>query len=352
MRDGGAPAGNCPSSASPVVVTTCTDSGVEIGTHSYVVTAKWRSWSAAGSAAAAKITVGPVTHLDLKAVSATPVAGATNNLTITAQDANDATVTTYTGSRNLTFSGASASPNATVPTVVNSAGSAIAFGSATAINFSAGVATVSSSKNGVMRLYRSGATSVAVSDGTLASVTPLAVTVNTASASKLAFANLSISAGSLGSTCLFTCSVTALGNSGTIKANVLVADTFGNDQLDRQRQSGENHLHRRHDQRHPAGHQQLRPCRNGVPVHLHGTGERQLLQHHHRRYLRRHHLHERNVDGKQIAARPGLRSFLSGRRLADSQICQWNVPWPDSHPRASGAPLHRCEEPWCLDSCG
>jgi hypothetical protein len=45
---------NCPSSASPVVVTTCTDSGVEIGTHSYVVTAKWRSWSAAGSAAAAK----------------------------------------------------------------------------------------------------------------------------------------------------------------------------------------------------------------------------------------------------------------------------------------------------------
>jgi hypothetical protein len=135
-----------------------------------------------------EITVGPVTHLDLKAVSATPVAGATNNLTITAQDANDATVTTYTGSRNLTFSGASASPNATVPTVVNSAGSAIAFGSATAINFSAGVATVSSSKNGVMRLYRSGATSVAVSDGTLASVTPLAVTVNTASASKLAFA--------------------------------------------------------------------------------------------------------------------------------------------------------------------
>ena len=79
-----------------------------------------------------------------------------------------------------------------------------------------------------MRLYRSGATSIAVSDGTIATTTPLAVTVNTASASKLAFANVSISAGSLGSTCLFTCSVTVLGNGGTIKANVLVADTYGN----------------------------------------------------------------------------------------------------------------------------
>lgn len=227
-RDGGSPAGNRPSSASPAAVATCTDSAVGIGTHSYVITAKWRSWSAASSTATANVTVGPVTHFDLKAASPTPAAGATNNLTITAQDTNDATVTTYTGSRNLTFSGASASPNATAPTVVNSSGTATAFGSATAINFSSGIAGVSSFKNGVIRLYRSGATSLAVSDGTIATTAPLAVTVKTASASRLAFANVSASAGALGSTCLFTCSVTGLGNSGTVKENVLITDTYGN----------------------------------------------------------------------------------------------------------------------------
>jgi hypothetical protein len=181
-RDGGVPAGNCPSSAAPIAVTTCTDSGVEIGTHSYTVTAKWRSWSAASTAATAQITVGPVTHLDLKAATTTPVAGATNNLTITAQDASDATVTTYSGSHNLVFSGASASPDGTTPTVSNNSNSAIPFGSATAINFSSGVASVTSSKNGAMRLYRSGATTVAVSEGSLSSSPDLELTVSPASA--------------------------------------------------------------------------------------------------------------------------------------------------------------------------
>ncbi len=187
-RDGGAPAGNCPSGASPVVVTTCTDSGVEVGTHSYVVTAKWRSWSATSSTATAKITVGPITHFDLKAASASPIAGANNSLTITAQDANDATVTTYTGSHNLVFSGAAASPNGTLPVVVNNSNTAVAFGSATAIAFSAGIAKVSSSKNGVMRLYRSGATSVKVSEGDISSAPDLAVTVSPATTPKITLA--------------------------------------------------------------------------------------------------------------------------------------------------------------------
>jgi hypothetical protein len=211
-RDGEAPAGNCPSSASPAAVTTCTDSGVEIGTHSYVVTAKWRSWSAASSTATAKITVGPVTHLDLKAASATPTAGATNNLTITAQDANDATVTTYTGSHSLVFSGASASPGGTSPTVVNSAGTAIAFGTATAISFTAGVASVSSSKNGVMRLYRSGATTVEVSEGSISSSPDLNLTVSPATTSKISLGVAS------------TTPTAGIANNLTITA----ADTYGN----------------------------------------------------------------------------------------------------------------------------
>jgi hypothetical protein len=112
--------------------------------------------------------------------------------------------------------------------VASSAGTATAFGTATAINFSSGVATVSSSKNGVMKLNRAELASIAVSDGSISSASALAVTVSAAAASKLAFSNVAISAGSLGSTCLFTCTVTGLGNSGTVKAKVNVTDTLGN----------------------------------------------------------------------------------------------------------------------------
>ena len=184
-RDGGAPAGNCPSKASPAAVTTCTDGGLGVGTYSYVITAEWRSWSASSSTAQAKITVGPITRFELKAASSTPTAGATNNLTITAKDANDATVTTYTGSHSLVFSGASASPGGTNPTVSNSSGSATAFGSPTAIEFKSGVASVSTTKNGVMRLYRSGETTVEVSEGSISSAPDLNVTVSSTTASKI-----------------------------------------------------------------------------------------------------------------------------------------------------------------------
>lgn len=187
-RDGDKPEGSCPSSSSKAQVTTCTDSGLAVGTHSYTVTAYWRSWSASSSTSTAKITVGPVTHFDLKAASASPAVAAADNLTITAQDANDATVTTYTGAHSLLFSGASASPSGTNPTVSNSSGTAVAFGSATAINFTAGVAVVSSSKNGVMRLYRSGAATIDVSEGSISSSPDLAVNVSAGALSKITLA--------------------------------------------------------------------------------------------------------------------------------------------------------------------
>ena len=57
-----------------------------------------------------------------RASGTTPAAGATDNLTITAQDAYGNTATTYTGSKSLTFSGASASPGGNAPTVANSLG--------------------------------------------------------------------------------------------------------------------------------------------------------------------------------------------------------------------------------------
>ena len=187
-RDGQAPAGTCPAAAAPAEVTTCVDKGLEPGTHSYVVTAKWRSWTSSSAPASAKVTVGAATHLALVAASTTPVVGAADNLTITAQDSANATVTTYTGSHNLIFSGASASPSGSAPTVANASGTAIAFGTATAITFTNGVATVTSGKNGAMKLYRVEAASISVSDGSISTTTPLSVTASAAALSKLVLA--------------------------------------------------------------------------------------------------------------------------------------------------------------------
>jgi hypothetical protein len=49
-RDGGSSSANCPTSASPSAATSCTDTGVSPGSHSYTVTAVWRSWTATSAA--------------------------------------------------------------------------------------------------------------------------------------------------------------------------------------------------------------------------------------------------------------------------------------------------------------
>jgi hypothetical protein len=132
QRDGADAGGNCPNGSPPENVITCTDSGLAIGTHTYTVTAKWRSWSETSSPLAAKVTLGlPADHFAITAASSSPGVGVADNLTITALDENENTVTTYTGSHNLTFSGASKSPIGTAPTVINGTGTATAFGSAT-----------------------------------------------------------------------------------------------------------------------------------------------------------------------------------------------------------------------------
>jgi hypothetical protein len=187
-RDGGDPAGTCAAPAVPTAATSCTDSGLVPGTYSYTVTAVWRSWSAAGTVKTAKVTVGPADYLTLGAATATPAAGASNNLTIAAKDVNGSTVTTYTGLHTLVFSGASAAPNGNNPTVVNSSNSAIAFGSATTINFTAGVATVTSSRNGVMKIFRAGPASIVATESSsgLTTTTPPAIAVTPGAASKFA----------------------------------------------------------------------------------------------------------------------------------------------------------------------
>jgi hypothetical protein len=187
-RNGEGAAGTCPPKATPSATTTCVDKELEPGTYTYTVTAIWRSWSNTSSASAATVTIGPATHFTITAATTTPAASAADNLTITAKDVNEKTVTTYAGSHSLVFSGASSSPLGNAPTVVNSAGTVVNFGSATALTFTAGVAAVASSRNGVLKIYKSGAASVAATEGSITTPTPLALTVSPGAATKYALA--------------------------------------------------------------------------------------------------------------------------------------------------------------------
>ncbi len=183
-RDGGDAAGTCPVKAAPTTVTSCKDSGVAIGEHTYKVTAVWHTWSATSAAKAATVTVGETTKFTIAGSTSTPTAGGSVNLTITAKDVNNSTVTTYTGAHSLLFAGAESSPAGNAPTVVNSGGTAVAFGSATSLSFTSGVATVSSSKNGVLKIYDADPANVTATEGSIATPTPLALTVSPAAASK------------------------------------------------------------------------------------------------------------------------------------------------------------------------
>jgi hypothetical protein len=164
----------------------------------------------------------------LAAATTTPVAAAADILTITAKDAYENTATTYTGAKNLTFAGAAASPSGALPTIANSSGTAVNFGTATAITFTSGVATATSTKNGTMKLNLAGPANITVSDGTISNSAPLAVTVSPGAAARWGIVKISNSAGTLGSNCLFTCTLTGLGNSGTVNARVAVTDSVGN----------------------------------------------------------------------------------------------------------------------------
>jgi hypothetical protein len=48
-RDGGSPAGNCPTPAAPAAVLACRDSGMAAGNHGYMVTVLYHSWTATSS---------------------------------------------------------------------------------------------------------------------------------------------------------------------------------------------------------------------------------------------------------------------------------------------------------------
>ena len=130
-RAGGAIGGDCPTSAATATSSTsCTDSGLTKGSYTYAVTAIWQSWSSTSTGASANVASGPLDHFALTA-PASATAGTPFSVTITAEDAAGNTVTAYTGSQTIAFSGPARSPDGTAPTYPAS------------ITFSSGVAAAS-----------------------------------------------------------------------------------------------------------------------------------------------------------------------------------------------------------------
>jgi hypothetical protein len=155
------------------------------------------------------------------------------SLVTTAKDAYGNTATSFTGAKTVDFNATGAasetSPGAYVPGVLNSAGTTIPFGSDTAITFTNGIASVVSSKNGVLRLYKPGTASITVEAEELPVSAPLAFTIAIGAAKRVALTNVTPSAGSITSTtCFFTCTISGLGNSGTVTAGVMITDEYGN----------------------------------------------------------------------------------------------------------------------------
>src|SRR5205823_6384693 len=177
IRDGGNVGGNCPTSSAPAAVTSCTDTGLAPGSHTYVVTALWRGWTSTSSSRNVTVSFGALDHLVVSAATTSPVAGAADALTITAKDTSGNTVATYTGDKTLTFGGASTF-GSNHPTVSDKSGTAVAFGSAETITFSNGVASVAGLANGAMTLYKAETASITVTDGSVGNGTGLSVSVS------------------------------------------------------------------------------------------------------------------------------------------------------------------------------
>jgi alpha-tubulin suppressor-like RCC1 family protein len=118
-----------------------------------------------------------VGQFELTSSASTIVAGDPDQLTIRATDAYG-NAAAYSGQHQLTFSGAAAVPGSPyAPTVVDSGGTAIAFGAATSINFNNGVATVSGQSNGVLRLYAAGTPTIHVREGSITDGSGVTITV-------------------------------------------------------------------------------------------------------------------------------------------------------------------------------
>lgn len=121
QRSTGAPGGTCassPTSLLPAASTSCADTGVAAGSYAYTVVAVFRSWTSSASSAPATVSA-TLHHFSVQG-PASATAGAAFNVTVTAQDASNATMTTYSGSQSLSWTGPGSAPNGSTPTYPSS----------------------------------------------------------------------------------------------------------------------------------------------------------------------------------------------------------------------------------------
>ena len=134
-------------------------------------------------------------------------AGTAFSLTVTALDQFQNRATSYTGSKTLTWSGPGGAPGTSaVP----------GYGATT---FSSGAATLS------ITLVKAETVALKATQGTITG-TSGTFTVSAGTASALAWATMS--GGRTQGSCLFTCTVTNVGNGGSVTATVMATDGYGN----------------------------------------------------------------------------------------------------------------------------
>jgi hypothetical protein len=104
-RDGGAASAACPSAAAPTTATSCTDTSVAAGAHTYVVTAVWRTWTKASAGARVTVAYGVATQLTFTTQPAGATGGSafSTQPVVAAQDASGNTVQDYTGTVALSI---------------------------------------------------------------------------------------------------------------------------------------------------------------------------------------------------------------------------------------------------------
>jgi hypothetical protein len=105
-RNGGAPAGDCPTSTGLEAVTSCTDTGLSKGSYSYTVTAVWRSWTATSLSTQATVSFGAVSKFVFTTEpDGSPTGGVAfpQQPVVTALDAGGNTVTNYSGTVTLSI---------------------------------------------------------------------------------------------------------------------------------------------------------------------------------------------------------------------------------------------------------
>lgn len=167
--------------------------------------------SAAGLAGddsrAFSIGAGPLHHFAVSAPAA-QTAGTPFDVSITALDAGDNAVASYTGSHSLVWSGPGSSPSLQAPSYPQS------------VSFSNGVGTAG------VTLYRAATASLTAAEGAVSGATG-SLTIAPGAPARLAWNAITSPSTGVPSPCLFTCSLTNFNNK-LFSSRVAVTDAWGN----------------------------------------------------------------------------------------------------------------------------